>query len=749
MNISAPPTVLIVDDEVSILEALEDLLEGDFQVVTATNGFDGLEVLDSQEIAVVLSDQRMPQMKGEEFLAKVAERSIATRILLTGYTDFEDLVQAVNRGHIYSFVSKPWSASHLYGLVKHAVERYQLQRGLLQEKSLLDVLMEHTPDLISIKDLQGRYLRLNRAYAKALGAQTPEELLGQSDQEWGRPLFVGGLGRPTDGLTEETPELDSTVKAEGSSRWYSTTRVVTPESSAGASFLVEISRDITDRLEAGRRLEEHSDRLQQMNEELSRVSYIVAHHLQEPLRSIGSFVNLLERKSLLKDGAQEYISYVEQGVYKAKTLMRDFSTYLELFQPISKDKISLARAAQHAWSQLSPIYPEAHICIQGEALMFGNPDLLSRLFHSLMENAIVHGECDYPIEVEISESESLVGITVDDRGPGIPQEDRKLVLTLFETRTSGTRSGLGLALCQRIAEQHDGKIWLESSPSGGLRVCVELAQNSLPDDSDQTPSPSRASLDGLREGRESDHDLKELEERLARVKSFAAAAAHDLHEPLRMVSGYLSLLDRREGEQLTENGREYLGFALSAAERMRALIDGLLVYSVSGRPSRGEYRGLDEVLEDVRADLQVALNECEGTLLLDASTRSVKIWNLEGRQLLSNLIANSLKYRSESRPEVQIRAEMLQDDFLVLVEDNGLGVSEDLRHTIFEPFVRGDHDELRRGTGLGLATCARIVTGWKGKIWCEARPTGGSRFLFTIPRTSVERVVESLTQERV
>lgn len=731
---SDQPTILVVDDEVLILEVLQDLLEDDFRVLTATSGTDGLKLLEEFEVAVVLSDQRMPHMKGEEFLSRVAERWIATRILLTGYTDFEDLVQAVNRGHIYSFVPKPWSSPQLRNLVKTAAERYQLQRGLIQEKSLLDVLMEHTPDLISIKDLDGRYLRLNRAYAKALGTESPEMVLGKTDFDWGRPLLEEGLSREKAVLESRIPELDVTEKAASTSRWYSTTRVVTPESSAGSSFLVEISRDITERLETSRRLEEHSARLEAMNEELSRVSYIVAHHLQEPLRLIGSFVNLLERKSLLKQGAQEYIGYVEQGVYKAKTLMRDFSTYLELFKPVGKDLTSLAKSAKQASLLLSSNYPQAYISIQGEALIRGNPELMIRLFRSLMENSIIHAEVDYPIDVRIESANGVAKITVDDTGPGIPEEDRKLVFSLFETRTASTRSGLGLALCQRIAEQHDGRVWLESSPAGGLRVCVELAEHAL---SESESAFEYRSLECLQDLESRDRQLQELETRLSRVKSFAAAAAHDLHEPLRMVSGYLSLLERREGTALTSDGKEYLGFALKAAERMRALIDGLLVYSVSGRPARGEFRQLAEVMEDVRSDLHLAISESEATLHLDPSTRSVKIWNLEGRQLLSNLIGNSLKYRTERKPEVEIRAEIQGNAFLVSIEDNGRGVPEDLRETIFEPFVRGDHEELLRGTGLGLATCARIVGGWEGRIWCEARQDGsGSRFLFTIPQTS-------------
>ncbi len=729
MSQSELSTVLVVDDEVPILDALADLLEDDFLVLTASNAAEGLKLLGEHDVSVVLSDQRMPTMKGEEFLARVAERSIATRVLLTGYTDFEDLVQAVNRGHIYSFVSKPWSSVQLRSLVTRAVERFELERRLLQEKALLNLLMEHTPDLISIKDLEGRYLRLNRAYARALGNDDPEELIGSTDRELGRSLF-DPRGQ-TAGKPEVREEIDVTVQANDSRRWYSTTRVVTPESSANEPLVVEISRDITERLETSFRLEEHAGRLEALNEELSRVSFIVAHHLQEPLRQIASFVSLLSRRELLKDGASEYIGYVREGVARAKSVMRDFSTYLDLFQPILKENASLARSALLARDLVLVSHPEIEVVIKGDAFVEGHSELLTRLIHSLLENSAIHGRSAHPVVVTITSEEGAALLCVEDRGPGIPEEDRERVLELFETNVSGVRTGLGLALCQRIAKQHDGKLWLESGLTEGLRVCVKLAvesYNVLAQDS----SKSRDEIaDGSPPGIER---LEELEARLGQAKLFAATAAHDLNEPLRVISGYLNLLERREGAALTSEGREFLDFALKSSGRMRALIDNLLVYSVSGKSPKGELRKLDEVVGEVQSDLRSAIDESGGTIHAEPSLGTVVIWDVEGRQLLLNLLSNSLKYRSKRTPEIRVRVENRDNKCIVVVEDNGLGIPDESRSSIFEPFVRGDHEELQKGSGLGLATCARIVQGWGGQIWYEPGDGGGSRFLFTLPK---------------
>ena len=100
----------MVDDEPQILTSIRDLLEDDFTVSTAADAETALHLLEDHEIAVILSDQRMPGVSGDEFLKRAKELSQATRILITGYSDIQALVRAVNNGQIYAYVAKPWDA---------------------------------------------------------------------------------------------------------------------------------------------------------------------------------------------------------------------------------------------------------------------------------------------------------------------------------------------------------------------------------------------------------------------------------------------------------------------------------------------------------------------------------------------------------------------------------------------------------------------------------------------------------------
>ncbi|MEY4717604.1 MAG: hypothetical protein RL563_222, partial [Pseudomonadota bacterium] len=141
--------LLFVDDEINILKALRRLFRGsEFQVQIAESGAEGLAILEQTAIDLVISDMRMPQMNGAEFLAQVAERWPDTvRVLLTGYADIESTVAAVNKGRIYCYISKPWEDNELKILVNNAVE----QKRLRDERQRLFAIIERQNS--ELKDL--------------------------------------------------------------------------------------------------------------------------------------------------------------------------------------------------------------------------------------------------------------------------------------------------------------------------------------------------------------------------------------------------------------------------------------------------------------------------------------------------------------------------------------------------------------------------------------------------------------------
>ncbi|MBT5831739.1 MAG: response regulator, partial [Candidatus Latescibacteria bacterium] len=137
------PTVLIVDDEPDILDSLALSLEMDYEVLTATNGADGLDLLREHRVALIISDQRMPKMTGVEFLAQAQEVSPdSVRMMLTGFADFDAIIEAVNKGQIYRYISKPWEPADLEIDVRQAIERYEMQSSLTRRMNELQALCD-------------------------------------------------------------------------------------------------------------------------------------------------------------------------------------------------------------------------------------------------------------------------------------------------------------------------------------------------------------------------------------------------------------------------------------------------------------------------------------------------------------------------------------------------------------------------------------------------------------------------------
>ncbi len=132
--------ILVVDDEEAILESLAFTLGGEYEIFAANSGAKGLEIIDRENIALVISDQVMPGMSGVEFLEKVIERNPrAIRMMLTGYADMPSLISAINDGRIYRYLPKPWEPDELRINVKRALEVYELSN---ENAQLADALAE-------------------------------------------------------------------------------------------------------------------------------------------------------------------------------------------------------------------------------------------------------------------------------------------------------------------------------------------------------------------------------------------------------------------------------------------------------------------------------------------------------------------------------------------------------------------------------------------------------------------------------
>ena len=219
------------------------------------------------------------------------------------------------------------------------------------------------------------------------------------------------------------------------------------------------------------------------------------------------------------------------------------------------------------------------------------------------------------------------------------------------------------------------------------------------------------------------------------LKQFAFVASHDLQEPLRTVITYLQLLEKRHGDDLNGDAREFLGFAVGGAKRLRTLVQDLLAYSrVENRATDFEHVAGEPLLETILGDFSTAIEEARARVSYDTlpmlyGDRS------QLAQVFSNLIGNALKYRHPERlPEVHLGVEDQGPYWIVTVTDNGIGIEPEYYQRIFLIFQRLHTQEHYDGTGIGLAICKKIVERHGGRIWVESRYGEGSRFRFSLPK---------------
>jgi PAS domain S-box-containing protein len=229
------------------------------------------------------------------------------------------------------------------------------------------------------------------------------------------------------------------------------------------------------------------------------------------------------------------------------------------------------------------------------------------------------------------------------------------------------------------------------------------------------------------------HTAEQLTQSNRELEQFAYVASHDLQEPLRVVVGYVQLIERRYKDRLDADADEFIHYITDGVTRMQQLINDLLNYSRIGtRGKQFQTTDMRKVLDRALTNLQKVVEEGGAKITCD-SLPSVRGDEIQLVQLLQNLIGNGIKFHSERPPEIDVSARRDGDQWVFAVHDNGIGIEPQYWEQIFVIFHRLHTRQRYAGTGIGLAICKRIVERHGGHIWLDSQPGQGTTFFFTLP----------------
>jgi signal transduction histidine kinase len=224
----------------------------------------------------------------------------------------------------------------------------------------------------------------------------------------------------------------------------------------------------------------------------------------------------------------------------------------------------------------------------------------------------------------------------------------------------------------------------------------------------------------------------ELARSNAELEQYAYVASHDLQEPLRMITSFTQLLEKRYKGRLDNDADEFIGYIVDGATRMQRMINGILSYSRVGLSVKPfELTDCEAVINQASDNLKIAVKE-SGAIVTHARLPSMMADYSQMITLFQNLLSNAIKF-SKDTPRIHVFTKQKRDEWIFSVQDNGIGISPEFIDRIFVLFYRLHSRDAYTGSGIGLATCKKIVERHGGRIWVESKLGKGSTFYFTIP----------------
>lgn len=498
---AAKPRILYVDDEPDNLQSFRALFRRDFDIHLADSALKALQILHRETIDVLVSDQRMPGMTGVELLERVAEEfPEVLRFMLTGYSDYDPLVDAINHGRIQGYFAKPLNP----GEIKHRIEKglenvylkarnEQLLEELKQSQDFLHAIIENIPDMICVKDaINLRFVDFNRGGEELLGCSR-QELLGKSDYDlFSKEEADLSSMRDRQVLASrqvmEIPEETITTRHKGQ-RILSTKKIPILDETGQPRYLLGVSEDITEKITLRQKEQGLEAQLRQLHkmEAIGTLAGGIAHDFNNILAPIFGYTEMAMMKLDKTSRSYENLGAVLTAAQRAKDLVKQILTFsrkseLELkpvlLQPVIQETVKFLRSSLPSTIEIRQHIDERCGAIMADSTQLQQVlmNLCTNAYHAMRDRGGILNLALCQVVLMPADLARLPGIEpgpylrldIGDTGMGMSEEVMERIFEpYFTTKEKGDGTGLGLSVVHGIVTSYGGYIKIYSEIGKG------------------------------------------------------------------------------------------------------------------------------------------------------------------------------------------------------------------------------------------------------------------------------------------
>jgi PAS domain S-box-containing protein len=503
--------ILVVDDRPDGLLALEAVLScSQYNLFKASSGHEALRAALFNDFAVILLDVQMPELDGFQTARLLRENHRTKDTPIIFVTAINKEVRHINQGYesgAVDYIFKPFDPFILKAKVNIFVDLFNKnlqikQQALLlrnieaqeKERQISEIredswrsyahLADAVPHSIVKVQLSGKIEYFNQRWLELTGFKSEinwESVVHPNDRRKFQALWLRMSHQRTKAFEEE---LRLRNEKEDVYRWH-LVRVI-PEIKDGENISwIASCTDIENIKKTEESFKVLSQELNQSNKELEEYAYVASHDLKEPLHVVSSFVYLLEKRlgPKLDSHEQQYLKFIKEGVGQAQRLIKDLLEYSCVGKKKSFEEVDISSILTEVLTNLRTIIDDSGADIQYNAMprITANYLEMIQLFQNLFVNAIKY-RSPKPLEIKItarSEDDRWI-FAIKDNGIGIDLQFKERIFDMFQrlhAKTEYSGTGIGLAICKKIVENHGGKIWIDSTPGDGTTFYFSIKQD--------------------------------------------------------------------------------------------------------------------------------------------------------------------------------------------------------------------------------------------------------------------------------